>query len=625
MCGIVGIYNLDGAPVDSECLGRMNDRISHRGPDDAGLYVDDFVGLGNRRLSIIDVSPLGHQPMPNEDETLWIAYNGEIYNFPGLRAELLQRGHHFRSATDTETILHGYEELGPKVLDRLNGMFALAIWDRKKHELFCARDPIGIKPFYYYLDGNHFLFASEIKALLAHPAIGRELNPEGICNYFTFGHAVAPVTIFQRIHKLLPGHYILLRDRKLEIQRYWDVPLSSEEEARNGASCAQEVHEQLQAAVKRQMISDVPIGAFLSGGVDSSAIVAFMSQESSQPVKTFSVGFPFGAQYNELADARGIAQHFRTDHHELVVQANELPDTLAKLVYHYDEPFGDAACLPVYMISQYARQHVKVVLTGEGGDELFGGYRRYVAEQLNAYARLLPAFLRDRAIGGLVSKLPRFRRFKKALQAYAVQESDRRYATWLEVFTPQMREHLFTGRFGKCVNSFDAFKVYTEHYRPSLDPVNRLLYMDLKTWLPDVYLEKTDKASMAASLEARVPLLDLDLVKLAFRIPGRRKIRGFRTKLILKEALSSVLPPATLRKRKHGFATPIDPWFRGSLSGFVKEILLGGSLRRRGFFDADYIERLMKRHLEGKEVLDAHLWLLLNFELWCQTYLDHPA
>jgi len=622
MCGIVGIYNLDGTPVERECLERMNERIAHRGPDDAGIHVEGHVGLANRRLSIIDVSPLGHQPMTNEDQTLWIAYNGEIYNFPSLRAELLRRGHQFRSATDTETILHGYEDLGLKVLDRLNGMFAFALWDRNKRQLFCARDPIGIKPLYYYLDDRHFLFASEIKALLAHPAVRRELNPEGVCNYFTFGHAVAPATIFQRVYKLLPGHYLLLRDGKLETQRYWDPPVTATENDRSGTSFAAEIRERLRASVKQQMISDVPLGALLSGGVDSSAIVAFMAEESSQPVKTFSVGFPFGSRYSELADARRIAQRFGTDHHELVVEASELRDTLPKLVYHYDEPFGDAASLPVYLVSRYARRLVKVVLTGEGSDELFGGYRRIVAEQLHSYASLLPAFLRDCMIGGLVSKLPRFRRLKKLMQAYAVREGDRRYATWLTVFTPEMREHLFAEDFGKLVNAFDAYRVYTEHYQRSLDPVNRLLWIDLKTWLPDVYLEKTDKASMAAGLEARVPFLDIDLVALAFRIPGAHKVRGFGTKLVLKEALKTVLPAETLKKPKHGFATPTDPWFRGPLRGFVREVLTDGSLRRRNLFNVDYIEQLFDQHYTGREVLDAHLWLLLNFELWCQTYLD---
>lgn len=603
----------------------MNDRIAHRGPDDAGTFLDAHVGLGSRRLSIIDVSPSGHQPMTNEDASLWIAYNGEIYNFPDLRKKLLAQGHTFRSTSDTEAILHGYEEVGPGILDRLNGMFAFAIWDRRHRQLFCARDPLGIKPFYYYLSDRHFLFASEIKALLAHPALERKLNPEGVANFFTFGHAVAPATIFENVRKLLPGHYLMVRGRHVEVKRYWDIPRYAAGPKRERASYARAILDQLRESVRKQLISDVPLGAFLSGGVDSSAIVALMAEVSAQPVKTFSVGFPFGKRYNELDDARLIAKRFHTDHHEMIVEADELRQALPKLVYHYDEPFGDAACLPVYLLSRYARQHVKVVLTGEGGDELFGGYRRFVAEQLNPYVGLIPAFLRDRVIRRLVQELPRLRRLKKALHAYSIQESDRRYATWLAVFTPEMRRHLFTGNFGQLVNAHDAYQVYREYSARFSDPVNRLLYMDLKTWLPDVYLEKTDKASMAASLEARVPLLDVDLVNLAFQIPGEYKIRGFRTKLILKAALSPLLPPETLKKRKHGFATPTDVWFRGPLRGFVKEILLDGALGRRGFFNTSYIETLINRHFEGREVLDTHLWLLLNFELWCQTYLDRSV
>ena len=624
MCGICGILSIQCSKIDAKFLQRMNDQIIHRGPDDEGYFIEGNIGLGSRRLSIIDLAE-GKQPIFNEDRSIVLIFNGEIYNYFELRQELIRSGHQLYTNSDTEVIVHLYEEHDVDCLHKLNGMFAFALWDRKKKRLFLARDRLGIKPLYYYLDAEKILFASEIKAILADKSIKREIDTKGLINYFTFGHSVAPDTIYQGIKKLLPAHYLLCEDGRVLIKQYWDVPLATPQEDRGEAYYQAKILELLSQSVKRRMIADVSLGALLSGGLDSSAIVALMSRISNHPVQTFSVGFEFGKMYNELDDARIVARHCSTDHHELLLKDCDLIKVLHKLVYHYDEPFGDPAAFPTYLISEFARQYVKVALTGEGGDEIFGGYRRYSAERFAPYYQILPTFLRDNFIQKLVGCLPRFRRLKKALSTLSIADPPVRYGNWLAVFTDEMKRWLFDSQLDVVLEGLDAFAIYKYYYSraDSVPLINKIMYVDQKIWLPDTYLEKTDKASMAASLEARVPFLDYELVEFAASIPSKYKIKKFETKYILKRAMKGILPESTLRKPKHGFAVPTDTWFRGRLKDFVWDVLFDARTQSRGYFNFNYIEELYRKHERGKEVYDKQLWLLLMFELWHRRFMDN--
>lgn len=633
MCGICGQFQLrPGTPLRADILQRMTEAIRHRGPDDEGFYQGDSVSLGMRRLSIIDLAG-GQQPIWNEDQTCCIVYNGELYNFLDLRPGLEAKGHSFRTRSDTEVVLHAYEEWGPHCLKRFNGMFAIAIWDGRRRALFLARDRIGEKPLYYYRDSWRLVFGSEIKAILADPTLPRQLNLRGLVNFLTFGHAVGPETIYANVHKLLPGHYLLARDGDIQVTQYWDV--GDEPQLLGGSVpteevCAQRIRDLLDDSVRRRMIADVPLGAFLSGGMDSSAVVALMKRHTTGPVKTFSLGFSLGGAYNELSDARRVAEFLGTEHHELLVEHVDLVQTLRSLVYHYDEPFGDAAGFPVYLLSQFAREQVKVVLTGDGGDELFGGYRRYAADQLASLYQRLPGGLINSLIPELVDRLPRLRRIKRAVQTLPVSDAARRYAKWLILFSPDACAELLQPEVSHAVLGHDPTWPYPHHYTglnsaTAADHLNRLMYVDLKTWLVDAYLEKVDKATMAHSLEARLPLLDHRLVELAFQIPGNYKIRGWSTKRILKQAVGSLVPAAVVRKPKHGFAVPTDPWFRGDLKDFTFEVLLDQRTCQRGYFEPSIVARMWREHREGRHVWDTQLWLLLNFELWHRIYLDGEA
>ena len=628
MCGIFGAVRLGAQRTALPDADRGTDVLTHRGPDERGVWRGDGVTLGMRRLSIIDLAN-GQQPIWNEDRTVCIIYNGELYNFLELRPQLEARGHVFRTHTDTEVVLHAFEEWGPECLRRLNGMFAFAIWSERDRSLFLARDRIGEKPLYYFRDPERLVFASEIKAIIEDHRVPRRLSPAGLSNYLTFGHAVAPLTMFEGIFKLLPGHYLRVRDGNVTQTRYWDIGSEPPDPPapRSEAEQAERILALLDDSVKRRMVADVPVGAFLSGGVDSSAVTALMARHASGPVKTFSVGFTVGGAYNELADARRVAAFLGTEHHELRVEHVDLVETLRTLVYHYDEPFGDEAGFPVYLLSQFARQHVKVVLGGDGADELFGGYRRYAADQFAGAYQLLPDVVTDKWIPALVDRLPRLRRLKRTVRTLPIADPARRYASWLEVFTQEAQAELLLPELRSRMEAHDPLAVYPQHYRAlngfaANDHLNRLMYVDTKTWLADAYMEKLDKATMACSLEARLPLLDHRLVELAFALPGRSKIRGWSTKRVFKRAVRSLVPPEVLRKPKHGFAVPTDPWFRGPLRDFSFEVLLDARARRRGYYDAAVVERLWQEHKSGRHVRDSQLWLLLNFELWHQIFLD---
>jgi len=630
VCGIYG--QLTDSELNVRRAEESTDFLAHRGPDERGTVLRGNVFLGMRRLSIIDLSG-GQQPIWNEDQTCCAVYNGELYNFLELRPELESRGHFFRSRSDTEVVLHAYEEWGPDCLRRFNGMFAFAIWDERASRLFLARDRIGEKPLYYYQDSKRLIFGSEIKAILADPVVPRRLNPRGLANFLAFGHAVAPETIYQGIYKLLPGHYLIARDAQIRTSRYWDVgdeaqlPVGS---ILTEAECAERILSLLDDSVRRRMVADVPVGAFLSGGVDSSAIVALMKRHASGPVKTFSLGFSIGGAYNELSDARLVAKYLGTEHYELHVEHVDLIQTLRTLVYHYDEPFADAAAFPLYLLSRFAREHVKVVLSGDGGDELFGGYRRYALDRFASFYQRLPAALTTRLIPALAGNLPRLRRTKRFFRTLCLSDPARRYASWLTAFTPEMQTELLAADLRAATAGHDPARPYHHYYHAlnrntANDHLNRLMYVDLKTLLVDGYMEKVDKATMACSLEARVPLLDHRLVELAFQIPSRFKISGRSLKRILKLAVRDLLPVSVLRKPKHGFAVPLDPWFRGKLKDFSFEVLLDGRTRQRGYFNTEYIERLWREHVGGRHVWTDHLWALLNFELWHRVYLDHET
>lgn len=633
MCGIFGLVQLEPelAPAwqsrAEKTLEVGLERIAHRGPDEEGMWVGPGAALGVRRLSILDLAG-GSQPIWNDARTTVIVYNGEVYNFLDLRAELEGKGHTFRTRTDTEVVLRAYEEWGMDCVRRLNGMFAFAIWDAPRRRLFLARDRIGEKPLYYSADGGQLVFGSEIKALLADPDMDRSVDPRGIANYLAFGHSLAPDTIYRGIKKLLPGHYLVAEDGGLRTQEYWDVGSEPQLEAGHRLAegeYAERIRSLLDDSVRRRMIADVPVGAFLSGGLDSSAVVSLMVRHATDAVKTFSVGFEGGRGLDEREDAAAVARALGTEHHELRLGHVDLVETLRTLVYHYDEPFADPAGFPVYLLSRFAREHVKVVLTGDGGDELFGGYRRYVADQLAPLYGALPGVIGERAIPALVGRLPRLRRVKRAADVLSVPDPARRYAAWLTIFTPEMRAELIEAPSLMPVGGHDPAAIYPRYYdgldgEASHDHLNRLMYVDLKTWLADDYMEKTDKATMACSLEARIPILDHRLVELAFQIPGSLKIRGMSTKRIFKKAVAPLVPASVLRKRKHGFTVPTDAWFRGSLRSFAFEVLLDGQARTAGYFNRSVVERLWREHASGRHVWDAQLWLLLNFELWRQTY-----
>ena len=449
MCGIYGYLSLSQENLVTAYGDLAVDTLIHRGPDERGVWQGPGIFLGMRRLSIIDLAE-GQQPIWNEDRSCCIVYNGELYNYLELRPQLIAAGHQFRTHSDTEVILHAYEEWGADCLQRFNGMFAFAIWDSRRNQLFLARDRIGIKPLYYYQDTDRLIFASEIKAILADPAVPRLLHPQGLANFLAFGHAVAPTTMYQGIVKLLPGHFMTIRDGAVSIQQYWDVGDASQHGI--GQHCSEEEYAEQIAdlfsdAVRRQMIADVPVGAFLSGGVDSTAVVALMKKHASGPVKTFTLGFRAGNAYNELAPARRVADYFGTEHHELLVEHVDLVQTLRTLVYHYDEPFGDSAGFPLYLLSRFAREHVKVVLVGDGGDELFGGYRRYAVDQWAPLYNRLPAFFTQSMAPSLVDQLPRLRRIKRTVTTLPVADPARRYAAWLTLFTPNSSVNCCSHRY----------------------------------------------------------------------------------------------------------------------------------------------------------------------------------
>ncbi|MGB5103652.1 MAG: asparagine synthase (glutamine-hydrolyzing), partial [Steroidobacteraceae bacterium] len=612
---------------EPEVLARMGDAIVHRGPDDSGALADGELLMGMRRLSIIDVSG-GHQPIASEDGQVIVVCNGEIYNFRELRRELEAVGHRFATHSDTEVAVHAYEEYGDAFLGKLDGMFGLALWDRRRRRLVVARDALGIKPIYYRLDGQELIFASEAKAILALPGITARLDRAALAQYLSVGYVCAPNSIFEGMRKLEPGTALIAEDGRVRKHRYYRLPAEIDG-ARPEQQWVEAVRSEMERSVRDQMVSDVPIGAFLSGGIDSSAVVAFMSRHSSQPVKTYSIGFhgSTGAQlYNELPFARQVAEQFGTDHHEIVVQpdvATLLPD----LIWHMDEPIADAAFITTYLVSKFARQDVTVILSGVGGDELFGGYKRYLDEYYRNLYHRIPGAIRSGVIAPLAGLLPsdrhsrllnKMRLAKAFLQADALPFEER-YRAYMQVFDAAEREGLLRGGvppgFDDCIARGFAEAQTT-------DPLRQLMDVDFATQLPDDLLLLTDKMSMAVSLECRVPLLDQRLVELAARMPGHLKVRGGELKHVMKRALEGVLPDSILHREKRGFGAPMGAWLRAELAPVLRDVLSRESVTRRGLLDPDAVERTIREHEQQRADRTDHLLALINLEIWCRLYLD---
>ncbi|HET7037832.1 MAG TPA: asparagine synthase (glutamine-hydrolyzing) [Thermomicrobiaceae bacterium] len=624
MCGICGIYDYrDGQPAEPFTLRRMADAMRHRGPDDDGAFVDGGLGLGFRRLSIIDLAG-GHQPMFNEDDSVVLVFNGEIYNYRELRDELLARGHAFQSNSDTEVIVHLYEEVGEACVERLRGMFGFALWDSRRRRLLLARDRLGIKPLYYTDFGGRLLFGSEIKAILEHPAVERRLDMDALGNFLALKYVPAPQTMFQGIRALEPGQFLVCDEDGVRLKRYWDLSFQPQHPARREAEYAEELGALLRETVRMHLMSDVPFGAFLSGGLDSSTVVALMSEVLEQPVKTFAVVYEGeGAAYSEAPYARAVARRYGADHHEVTLTARDFMTQAERVIWHLDQPIADEAAVANFMVSRLAAEHVKMVLTGEGGDELFAGYARYSGERLSPLARRSPSVVRRAALAG-ARRLPGLRGPKLALYALAQPDEVRRFSSWFPLFNAERRAQLLTP---ECASSLDAGgpeRVIAAALAraDASEPLNRMLYVDSKLWLPDDLLARGDKTSMAASLEARVPLLDHKLVEFAAALPPSLKLHRLTRKYLLRKVAAPLLPPEIIERRKKGFAIPTSVWFRGEARDWVREILATDVLRQRGLFVPEYVASLLDEHERGFADHGQLIWGLLGVELWQRQYLD---
>jgi len=624
MCGITGIVDLrEKRPINQGLIRAMNDSLEHRGPDGEGFHFEPGVGLGHRRLSIIDLEG-GKQPLYNEDETVVVTYNGEIYNFQELADELQAKGHVFRTHCDTEVIVHAWEEWGTACLERFNGMFAFALWDRNSETLFLVRDRIGIKPLYYaLLEDGQIAFGSELKSVMLNPAVPRDLEPTAIEDYFTFGYVPDPKSIYKAVKKMEPGTYLCARRGKPlpGPVRYWDVPLDVDSNPRQGleANC-EELREQLKASVNRRLISDVPLGAFLSGGIDSSAVVAMMRELDTESILTCSIGFK-EKRYDESRFADMVARAKRTNHKSEIVEASDY-DLLDKLVSLYDEPYADSSAIPTYRVCELARKHVTVAISGDGGDENYIGYRRYKLFAMEERLRsLIPEAFRRTVFGALgryypkLDWAPRVFRGKTTFQALA-RDSMRAYLHGVSIFPDEGRDWLFSDSFKKELQGYHSSEVFRRHAagKQFEDPLRMVQYLDFKTYLPGDILTKVDRASMAHSLEVRVPFLDHTYVSWTAGLPTKVKLSGGNGKYILKEALRSVLPEEVLFRSKMGFAVPLDMWFRGSLEERMTASLEGHDLVDSGIFDPDALRTIGRDHRSGRRDYSAILWALLMFD-----------
>jgi len=638
MCGICGKLVFDGTRIGEDLFKNMCGSFSYRGPDDEGIFVSPPVGLGHRRLSIIDLSPAGHQPMTNEDGNIWLVFNGEIYDFQELRRGLESKGHTLKSRSDTETIIHLYEEEDTDCLKHLNGMFAFALWDGRKQKLWLGRDRLGIKPLNYYWDGRKLVFASEIKAILCDPDVPREIDAAALDLYLTLNYIPAPRTIFKNIRKLMPGSYLVAEKGEVSLETYWDIPVKSASAETPAARVGhdenikdfkQTLYSLLEDAVRRRLISDVPLGAFLSGGIDSSIIVALMARNSARPVKTFSIGYKDLPSFDETKYAREVATFNKTEHQEFKLGHRDILDAFPKVLESLDEPFADSSAVPTFIVSRETRRDVTVALSGDGGDELFAGYRMYLGEYWSRYYAKIPVFFRNGIIAPLINALPdarekpsleMVRRMKKFVRGMSLAFPER-FCGWREIFPFSMRqallkeppvENLYLRVIRKMVEE------EKDHFGG--DMTNLMLYMDVKGLLPGDMLTKVDRMSMVNSLEVRVPFLDYTLVEYVFRLKGHMKLKGKNRKYILMQTFKDLLPPSLHRRPKWGFEMPIGAWLRDELKFLIDEYLSEDLIKRQAFFNFEMIKRLINTHMNGRQDTSWQLWNLIVFQHWYRTY-----
>ncbi|RJQ60351.1 MAG: asparagine synthase (glutamine-hydrolyzing) [Desulfobacteraceae bacterium] len=635
MCGICGKLSFSGRPIEENLIRTMCKTISYRGPDDEGVWCmtkpeGGSIGLGHRRLSIIDLSEAGKQPIANEDKSLWLVFNGEIYNFTELRKKLEKSGHRFTSNTDSEVLLHQYEEDGITSVEKFNGMFAFSLWDNHRNRLLLCRDRIGIKPLYYYWDGKDLVFASEIKAILADPSVKREISFEALGLYLMSGYIPAPWTIFEKIYKLRPGHCLIAENGTIRLEKYWDLQSGDVAEGISFEDQKHRLFELMSASVRSHLVSDVPLGAFLSGGIDSSIVVGLMAQNMSQPVRTFSIGYKDLPLYDETDYAKEVASFHGTDHHEFKVSCRDTIDIVPAVLDSLDEPFSDSSVFPTYLVSQKTRKEVTVALAGDGADELFAGYRRYTGEYWYRYYSSLPKFLRSSVLEPAADILPdsrdghlteRLRRVKKFIQG-AEGPLQHRIEAWRKIFTEEgCRDMIRPDIFGKFrLETFsENIAGYLEEFAG--DPINKMLYLDLKDSLPDDMLNKVDRMSMLNSLEVRVPFLDHSVVEFAFRLPGQTKLHRGRRKYILLETFKSLLPKRIHNRPKWGFEVPISAWLKDELRFLIDDYLSERTIEDQGIFNYASIQKLKDSYFQNKSDTSWQLWNLIILSYWYKRYV----
>jgi len=626
MCGICGIYNYNlDTPVESDLLKKMADVMSHRGPDDQGIFIDRNIGLGHSRLSIIDVTG-GHQPLSNEDGSIWLVSNSEIYNFHELKIELQKKGHVFKTKTDTEVVVHAYEEYGKECVTKFNGMFAFAIWNKNEERLFLARDRLGIKPLYYYFNGHKFIFASEIKSILQERSINREPDIEALDLLLTYRYVPSPYTMLKNIKKLLPGHIIDINTNGINIRKFW-APIPQIVSNQKEEYYIERIQELLQNSVKKRLTSDVPLGALLSGGVDSASIVAIMSELTSKPVKTFTIGFEGGQKTNELKDAKATAKLFNTEHYEISIGPNDYMEFFPKYIWYLEEPIDNTSAIAWYYVSKLAQEHVKVVLTGQGADEPFAGYHRYKGEKLSQFYRRIPSFITDGVFRPFIERMPRNERIKRAVHSLGEPNTLKRFLQIYAVFSDEMKSQLYKDRTKSYLsgsnvgNAISSLQNEVKH----IDSLAQMMYIDTRVWLPDDLLTVGDKLSMATSLEVRLPFLDHELVEFVETIPSNLKLKGLTGKYIHKKAMQKWLPREIVYRKKKGFVNPVDEWLRDKMVFFVNDLLLAKKSACQEYFHSDYIKLMLRKHKERKEGFQRQIFLLISFEMWYQQFINNKC
>ena len=629
MCGIAGQVRVDGGRIAPELLQRMCAAIEHRGPDARGEFIADGVALGIQRLRVIDLET-GDQPISNEDGTVVVVLNGEIYNYRDLRNELESRGHRFATNGDTETIVHLYEEHGKDCVRHLHGMFAFALWDARRRQLLIGRDRVGKKPLYYALDGERLSFASELQALLEDETVSREVDPAAVDSYLAYGYVPAPATAFRAVGKLPPAHTLVWRDGRVDLDRYWSLDYGTKLAGLSEDEACERIRSAVRAATRRRMVADVPLGAFLSGGIDSSTVVAAMAEASSSPVKTFSIGFD-RQPFDELAHARRIAELFETEHHEFVVRPAAV-EVLPRIVRHHGEPFADSSAIPSYYLAEMTRRHVTVALNGDGGDEAFGGYSRYVANSLAGRIDRVPLVIR-RPMAALGGSLPAggaisspVQRARRLLGNLALDPAER-YARYVQIFDGEQRNALYTDEFTAALGGSDALETIVAPWQAAsgLDVRDIMLEVDSATYLPGDLIAKIDIATMAHALEARSPLLDHEVLELAAALPAELKIRGREKKWILRRAMRGWIPDEILDRPKQGFSVPVSDWLRDELSAWAREVLLDRGTLARGWFRERGVRDMLGRHAAGWDAEAPRIWSLLVLELWQREVVERRA